>query len=75
MAPSVLPRLSHYLASPLDGLQEKMDESREGNALVREFRRFQEARLKFYGHTLDNIGLEIFLKFKIFNNHGRQQIR
>ena len=41
-ASSVLPQLSHYLASPLVGLQDKIDEFKEGNALVRDFHRFKE---------------------------------
>ena len=52
-----------------------MDESREGKALVREFRRFQEVRLKFYGRTLDNIELEIFLKFSIYQEDIRNETR
>ena len=41
-ASSVLPQLSHYLASPLVGLQDEIDEFKEGNALVRDFHRFKE---------------------------------
>ena len=35
-------------------------------SIVREFRRFQEVRLKFYGLTLDNVRSEIFVKFIIY---------
>ena len=50
-----------------------MDESREGKALVREFRRFPEVRLKFYGRTLDNI--EYFSNFQFIRKTFRNETR
>ena len=43
-----------------------MSLEKEMRSIVREFQRFQEVRLKFYGLTLDNVRSEIFVKFIIY---------
>ena len=43
-----------------------MSLEKEMRSIVREFQRFQEVRLKFYGLTLDNVRSKISVKFIIY---------